>query len=217
MGLLGAAPTFHSTAAGSLQDEATFWAAYFNHQHQLLWDIAVRDVLQPFAYFAVVVLVLAILNRVGPRNALAQLVVLFFAIGAVLGALDALTYLASAEYWRSGEWSGSPAARMVAVGRDSEAVGAFSQILLEAAFVSIAVGLGLLARLCDGADLPRRLAPLAYVEAGVLVLLVIASETGLNTVYDVLGLISAVLVPAILAWLATTFTPAAPSTKSPAT
>ncbi len=35
--LLGKGPEYHATAAGQLQDEANFWAAYFNHQHRILW------------------------------------------------------------------------------------------------------------------------------------------------------------------------------------
>jgi hypothetical protein len=41
-GLLGENPEYTETSAGRSQDLADYYVAYFEHQHTILWDIAVR-------------------------------------------------------------------------------------------------------------------------------------------------------------------------------
>jgi hypothetical protein len=43
VGLLGSGPIYRRTGAGPLADEATFFAAYFAHQHHIVWDIIARE------------------------------------------------------------------------------------------------------------------------------------------------------------------------------
>ena len=58
-GLIGSAPTYAATAAGQLQDEATYWVALFAYRHATLWDYALRDGLFFFAFLGFIPLVLA--------------------------------------------------------------------------------------------------------------------------------------------------------------
>lgn len=92
-GLLGENPTYTETAAGRARDLADYYVAYFEHQHTIVWDIAVRDTLGPIAFLALMVLGVAVMNMVGPRRSEAQLLVLFFVVGGLLAAVPDLTYL----------------------------------------------------------------------------------------------------------------------------
>ena len=65
-GLLGSGPVYHPTGAGPLLDQATFFAAYFAHQHHIVWDIIARDTILPVAYLALIIAALAVRNRTGP-------------------------------------------------------------------------------------------------------------------------------------------------------
>ena len=53
--LLDPSPEYVRTAAGQLQDEARFWAQAFEHQHRIVWDVIVRDVVGPAAFVALIV------------------------------------------------------------------------------------------------------------------------------------------------------------------
>lgn len=196
---LGAAPTYHATAAGDLQDEADWWVAYFAHQHHILWDVVGRDTLFPLAFVALIVTTLAVRN-VGParRRPEAQIMVVLFVAGGVLAALSDLIYLGAGEYWRSTGWSADPAAKMVAVGRSSGALEALTRWPEAAGFVVLAGGLACLARL-SGA-LPRWLALLANVEAILLLGIAVAEAMHADTAYDILSLLTGALVgPAVAA------------------
>ena len=91
---LDASPEFHVTGAGPLQDEANFWVAVFAHQHRILWDIIARDTLFPLAFVALIVVSLAVRNRVRSERPEPQLMTAFFVVGGVVAALSDLIYLA---------------------------------------------------------------------------------------------------------------------------
>jgi len=67
-GFLGSGPVYRRTGAGPLVDQATFYVAYFGHQHHIVWDIIARDTILPVAYLAPIVVALAVRNRTGPRH-----------------------------------------------------------------------------------------------------------------------------------------------------
>ena len=67
-GLPGSGPVYRSTGAGPLADQATFYAAYFGHQHHIVWDIIARDTILPVAYLALIAVALAVRNRTGPDH-----------------------------------------------------------------------------------------------------------------------------------------------------
>jgi hypothetical protein len=88
-------------------DQATFFAAYFAHQHHIVWDIIARDTILPVAYLALIIAALAVRNRAGTRHPQAQLLVTSFIVGGIISILADLTFLAAAEYWR--QTGGRPA------------------------------------------------------------------------------------------------------------
>jgi hypothetical protein len=200
---LGASPDYHATAAGPMQDEATFWVAYFAHQHHILWDIIARDSLFPLAFVALIVLSLAVGNLVGYERPGAQLMVAFFVVGGILSALSDLIYLAGTDYWRVTGWSTEPPARMVAVGRSSSALGALTRWPEAAGFLVLAAGLVCLGGLARSrAQLPSRLALLVNVEALLLVGIAVAGVMQSDTAYNIFSLLTGALIgPAVGLWL----------------
>jgi hypothetical protein len=201
--VLASSPQFQATPAGLLQDDANYFAAFFAHQHQILWDIALRDGLFPLAYLALVVLAVALTSLVDARRPDARLMTLFFLVGGIWASLDALTYLGNLTYWAISGWSSNPAAAMVAVGRASEAIGNETQYFQVAGFVALAAGLLCLGHLCrTWRDLPSRLGILARLEAFALLGAAAASALSADVVYNVLSLVvGVVLAPAVAIWL----------------
>jgi hypothetical protein len=200
---LGASPAFHKTAAGPLHDEATYWVAYFAHQHHILWDIIARDTLLPLAFLATIALSLAVANVLGWAQPAVQLMVAFFFVGGILAALADLTFLAGTEYWRITGWSTGNAVGMVAVGRSSGAVGTLTRWPEAAGFITLAAALALLGRLCHSRDqLPSRLGLLVNLEALMLAGAAISSAMQADNAYNIFSLLTGALVgPAVALWV----------------
>ena len=206
LGALGSVPGYHSTAAGLVADEATYWKGFYAHQHDILWNIFLRDSLQPLAFIAVVLVSLAVLNVVGPRRAAAQIAVAAFALAAVVGCLDGLAWLTMGQYWRS-DWSGANATVMVAVGRDTYAITNLTHQYTQLGNLALAAGLVLLGFLTRPQRLlPFRLRYLAWTGAALLVLSLIVDQTQLDTASNVLTLLSALVFPPLLFWIGRSFT-----------
>jgi hypothetical protein len=74
MGLLADSPDYVETSAGRAADLATYYAAFFAYQQDILWNIALRDTLAPVAYLALMVLALSVANVLGPRRPVSQLI-----------------------------------------------------------------------------------------------------------------------------------------------
>ena len=204
IGLLGENPRYTETPAGRARDLADYYVAYFEHQHAILWDVAVRDALGPIGFLALMVLGVAAMNVVGPRRPEAQLLVLFFVVGGLLAAIPDLMYLTLTSYWRHTGWEATPTENMVALGRSVEAIHEVTTYPQYAGFVVLALGLGCLGRLCrlGLTTLSSRLGILAYVEAVALVGIAIASILRNDTAYNVLAFATgALLGPAVAIWL----------------
>ena len=200
---LDASPEFHVTGAGPLQDEANFWVAVFAHQHRILWDIIARDTLFPLAFVALIVVSLAVRNRVRSERPEPQLMTAFFVVGGVVAALSDLIYLAGTEYWRETGWTAQPAERMVAVGRSFDVVNALTRWPEAAGFVILAAGLVCLGRLSRTAELPSRLGLLVNLEALLLLGIAIAGVMRADTAYNIFSLLTGALIgPAVGIWLA---------------
>jgi hypothetical protein len=197
--LLDASPEFHRTAAGPTQDVAAYFAAYFEHQHAIVWSIIIRDVLGPVGYLALMVAGLAVLNLVRSARPEPQLVVLFFTVGGSVAAFSDLVFLTLTGYWTEAGWEARPATNMIAVGRATEAVDVITGHTQEAGFVVLALGLVCLARVARGEPAwPAALGPLAYLEAAALVVTVVVQSLRLDTAADWLTLvIGALLGPAV--------------------
>ena len=200
---LGAGPSYEATEAGPVQDEATFFVAYFAHKHHVLWTIIGRDTLFPLAFVGLAVIAVAIRRLVGLDEPAGQLLTVFFVIGGVFAALSDLITLGAAEYWRVTGWSAQPPDRMLAIGRSSEALEHLTVWIEAAGFVVLAAGLVCLGRLCRSrVELPSRLGWLADLEALLLVGIAIAGPIHTETPYDALSLVTgAVVGPAVAFWL----------------
>ena len=118
--LIGSPPTSASTSAGQLQDEATYWAAFFAYRHATLWDYVLRDGLFFFAFLGFIPLVLAANVATGGRRAAVQIAGAFIAIGAIFGALNAVTFFVDVSWWRGTGWEQVPPGLMAAIGRGTE-------------------------------------------------------------------------------------------------
>jgi hypothetical protein len=200
---LGASPSFHRTPAGPLHDEAHFWVAVFAHQHHILWDIIARDTLFPLAFIALMVLILAAANVVRGSLPEAQLMAVFFAVGGTIAALADLIYLAGTDFWRLSGWTPDPAARMVAVGRSTEALNSLTRWPEAAGFIVLAAGLVCLGRLCRRqAELPTTLSIAAFGEAVLLVGIALSNVAESDDAYNIFSLLTGALVgPLVAAWL----------------
>jgi hypothetical protein len=203
-GLLGPGPVYRVTAAGPLADQATFFAAYFAHQHHIVWDILARGTILPAAYLALIVAALAVRHRTGTRHPAGQLLVTSFTVGGILSILANLTFLAAAEYWRQGGWPAHPATIMVAAGQTAEGIQTLTHWPEAFGFAVLACGLTALGRLCRHHHhlLPAPLAALAYLEALLLLAIAVTGLIPYDTGYNWLSLAAGAIVgPALSVWL----------------
>ena len=204
-GFLGSGPVYRPTSAGPLADQATFYAAYFAHQHHIVWDIIARDTILPVAYLALIVAALAVRNRTGPRHPEGQLLVTFFTVGGILSILADLTFLAAAQYWRQTGWPAHPAAIMVAAGQTVQGIQTLTHWPEAFGFAALACGLAALGRLCGKHRiLPAPMGVLAYLEALLLLGIAVTGLIPYDAGYNWLSLAAgAVVGPVLSAWLGT--------------
>ena len=198
-GLLAASPDYVETPAGRAADLATYYAAFFAYQHDILWNIAVRDTLGPIAYLALMVLAVSAANVLGPRRVVSQLAVLFFVVGGLFAALSDLMYLTTTNYWRQTGWETTPTENMIAAGRSTEAINALTTYPQYAGFTVLALGLLCVARAARaGLVVGRLVGMLAVGLAITLVGIVVTEVAQLDTVFQVLALTAGVLLgPAV--------------------
>lgn len=202
--ILDGTPDYVRTAAGPLHDEATFWAAIFAHQHRILWDVIVRDLVGPVAFIALIVLALALRGREESRGPEGQLMVAFLLVGSTISAVASLLFLGNVEFWRITGWSGSDGqVSMIAVGRATTAINNLTT--WPEAFGYLVLGAGLL---CLGRALrraggwPTRLTTLAYLTAASLVAFALTEMARLNTAQSIASLIvGAILAPWLCIWI----------------
>jgi hypothetical protein len=203
--VLAAETPFHQTAAGPLHDEANWWVAYFARQHHVLWDVITRDTLFPVAFVALMVVALAIRRTVQDDRPEAQLLTAFVIAGGLLSALSDLLYLSATDYWRMTGWTAEPATRMVSIGRSSQAIESLTRWPEAAGFVVLAAGLvcmGRLAGRATGGAVSRRLAPVVYLEAFLLLGIAVAGVAESDTAYNIFSLLTgAVVGPVVAVWL----------------
>lgn len=192
--ILPGSPPFRETSAGRDRDLATFFIGYFERQHGIAWDIAIRDTIGPVAAIALLVLARALVHVRGQGRAGPQVWALVFGVGALLKLLSDLAYLSQLGLWRYTGFTAEPPADIIAGARASDAVTYLADYLEHAAFVALAVGLAGLATL-----LSRRLRLLALSVAGGLLVATVASLAYWFTVYEVAAVLTgAVLGPALL-------------------
>jgi hypothetical protein len=205
--VLDTAPTFRRSGRGPLVDEATFFAAFFNHQHALWWDIALRDVLGPVAFLSLACLGLGLANLWGSRRPSMQLTVALLSFGAVFSAINSLLYLGELNYWRYGGWTATPAEGMQAIGRSAESIDHLTQYPEAFGFTLVAIALIVLTR-AGRAHLNLATAALGYAAGACLLGLVACAVGNLDTGYDLFAFAAGIVVgPAFLIVLAGTMRP----------
>jgi hypothetical protein len=195
--VLADSPEFVETDAGRVQDLAAYYAAYFDRQHEIGWNIMLRDAVGPIAFVALVVAALATANLVRSRRPESQLLVLFLGAGALLAVVQDLIYLSLTAYWREDGWPVD--VNMVAAGRAVEAVNNITVPLQQASFVVLAAGLICLARVVRAeAGWSRLLGLMAYAEAAGLAGAAVASALRNDPAFKAFALLLGVLLgPAV--------------------
>lgn len=199
---LADSPEYVETDAGPVQDVATFYVAYFEHQHDIVWSLIARDALGPVGFLALMVAALAAANLLTTRRPERHLMLLYLVVGGGLTALSQLVFLGQTLYWTEEGWPADPASNMVAVGRSVEAIGNVGTYVQYAGLLVLALGLVCLARL-------TRLEPgwslllgrLAYLEAAGLVVSVATSVGDYEAANSVVALLVGVLLGPLVAVL----------------
>jgi hypothetical protein len=193
--VLAESPEFQRTTAPIETDMANWYVANFERQHEILWDIAIRDTILPLGFVALVVLSVAAANRVGWYRPAAQLMVLFFAIGGVLHAANDLIYLSELNYWKYSGWTSDPPGPMITVGRATDSIDNLTVFVEAGSYVVLCAAMLCLGRLSStGPGLPTWLALPAYAEAAGMMLLAVGLAFDIETVFQVGGLATGVLV-----------------------
>jgi len=210
MDLLAPSPQYVQTSAGQLHDEARFWAQVFEHQHRILWDVVIRDVVGPAAFIALIVVGVALRRRVSGDRPQRQLLVTFLTVGGLIAAISSLLYLGNVEFWRL-PWGPVPSGgetSIVAVGRATTAIDNLTTWPEAFGYVVLALGLWCLGSVvrAERPSFSTRLGTLAFVTAGGLAALAIATALDAETPRSVLSLaVGVVLAPWLCFGFARTF------------
>jgi hypothetical protein len=198
--LLDSSPRYVRTSAGQLQDEARFWAQVFEHQHRILWDVVIRDMVGPAAFIALIVVGVALRRRSSGDRPERQLLVTFLTAGGLITAISSLLYLGNVEFWRL-PWGPIPPGgetSIVAVGRATTAIDNLTIWPEAFGYVVLALGIVCLGLVLRG-ERPlstTHLGTLAFVTAGGLAALAIATAMDAETPRSVLSLaVGVVLAP----------------------
>jgi hypothetical protein len=191
---------YQVTERGLPQDLIDYYVDDTERMHRIWWDVALRDILGPIGYLALIVLVLALLHTSGagsPREDLAQM---FVVLGASAAALSDLMYLSHVTWWRRGGFEATP--DIIAYGRAFEIVDNVGNYVQWAGLLVLALGLTCLGPTLGAAWGRRhRLSLLAYGEAAVLLAFVIANVAGADTAANVAAVASGLILAPALAVL----------------
>lgn len=205
LGWIGTVPTYAATSAGQVQDEATYWAAYFAYRNSTLWDVLLRDALFFFSFLGILPVYLAANAATGGRRTAVQLSGAFAAVAAVFGCLNAVAFYAAIEYWRDAGWANVPATIMVIGGRTTQALDALSSKAGMAEQATLVIAFAYLGVACRReAALPRRMAPVAWLGSVLLAALVVIPWLPFDTghAWDIISLVvGAIIAPVLTIWL----------------
>jgi len=199
--LLAPSPEFQTTQAGYESDLANWYVAYFRHQQDILWSIALRDTLLVVSFIGFMVLWLPTAALSGWTMPVAQVGALLAFVGGVLQIVNDVIFLGQISYWRDEGWSSDPPGPMIAVGRATEAIDASTLYLEVFGFLILFGSLFCLGIICRAQpELPNWLAIAVYVEAlGMLVLALSQTVTGADTLREVASLATGLVVgPTVL-------------------
>lgn len=193
------APVYLEGGTDREAELATNTVIFFERQHNVWWNIAVRDSVLPAAFLALMVLVCIAARRVRwcPE---AILMVVFFVVGGLLVIVNDLMYLGQLQYWRHTGWVADPPGPIIALGAASDAVVSSTTYLEAAGFLVLVPGAVCLGWLCRNTpDLPRALGVLAYAEALGLLLLGLSIVGELETLFQLSGALTGILLGPVVA------------------
>jgi hypothetical protein len=192
-GILPSAPDFQDTGNGFAKDLATYYVGFFEHQHDIAWNIAIRDTVGPVSSVAMIVLALALSRVRGAGRPRLEVWTAVFAVGALLRLISDLVYLSQLGLWRFTGFRTDPPADIIASGRTSEAITNLADYLELAALLTLAVGLIGVAAL-----LSPRLRLLAVALAATLVVSVVAALAFWDVAYDVTAILTGIVLGPLL-------------------
>ena len=196
-GVLVAEVEYEATSRGFQQDLADYYVAQGERMRRLWWDVAVRDVLGPLAWLALMVLVLAVRALLPTRRPRVDLAVLLTVVGGSLAGLSDLLYLARVRLWRDGGLQPTP--DVVATGRAGELLDEVGAVLQWSGFCLLAVAFVCLALTVRSS--PGRLTFLAVVmvaESVALLAFVLTAVVDAWTLNDVAAVLAGVVLAPVL-------------------
>ena len=199
-GALAPRVSFTTSGGGLEQDLIEFYVRHSERMHGIWWDVAVRDVVGPLGYLALVVTVQAtvyVARSPRPRQELGRL---FIMIGAAAAALSDLMYLGHVAWWRPGPLQ--PTADVIAHGRAFEVVDTVGQRIQWGGLLVLALGLVCIAPTLGAARLEhRRLSVVAHLQAAALGAFVAATAAGADTAALVASAAAGLVLGPVLAIL----------------
>ena len=133
-GVIAPQTMYQVTDRGLQQDLTVYYVSYNERMHSIWWDVALRDVLGPLGYLALIVLILALLHVAGTGKPQEEIGRLFVILGASTAALSDLMYLSHITWWRRGGFQATP--DIIAYGRAFEVVDNVGNYLQWAGFLS---------------------------------------------------------------------------------
>jgi hypothetical protein len=193
-------PRYKSGGEDAEAELAANMVRYLERQHDVWWNIAVRDSLLPLAFLALIVLVVLAADRVRWRHP-ASVTVVCFVVGGVLNIASNLAYLGQLRYWRHTGWSADPPGPVIAVGTASDAVVAATTYVEAASYLVLATGavcLGALTR--RDREMPRWLSPFLYAQALGLLLLTAGIAFDADAMFQAAGAITGIVLGPVFAW-----------------
>lgn len=199
-GVLAPQTQFYLTERGMQQALIDYYFAYNERMHGIWWDVALRDILGPLGYLALMILVRALIHTAGtgkPREELAQL---FVVLGASAAALSDVMFLSHVRWWRAGGFQATP--DIIAFGRANEIVDNAGLYVQWAGYLVLALGfICIKPTLAAALGRRHRLSVLAYFQAGAGIALVLTNVTDADAAANVVAVASGLIVGPALAIL----------------
>lgn len=199
-GALAPHTTYRTSGRGLEQDLIDYYVSHSERMHSIWWDVAVRDLVGPLGYLALMVVVHAVVHVAGTNEPRQELGRLFVVLGAAAAALSDLMYLGHVAWWRQGPLLATP--DIIAHARAFEVVDIVGERIQWAGLLVLALGFVCLAGALGGDSVgPRWLTLLAYLQAGALVAFVATNAAGADVASFISALAAGIVFGPLLAVL----------------
>lgn len=195
-GALAPHVAFMTSGRGLEQDLVDFYVRQSERMHGLWWNVAVRDIVGPLGFLALVVAVQAVVHVTGSTQPRQELGRLFVVLGAAAAALSDVMYLSHVAWWRAGVLQ--PTVDVVAHGRAFEVVDTVGQRIQWGGCLVLGLGLVCLAPTLAGLG-GRRLGLLAHLVAAAMGAFVATTAAGAETAAQVAAAVAGLVLGPVLA------------------